>query len=108
MRKIRDKYDKDLPAELIINSTESELLYNIEKIKKSIENIGPVNMAVQEQFDEDNSRLKLLLEQKEDLILAEKNLRDTIDEIDRTARIRFKKTFEKIRGNFEKSIPIIF
>ena len=28
-------------------------------------------MAVQEQFDEDNSRLKLLLEQKEDLILAE-------------------------------------
>ena len=52
-------------------------------------------MAVQEQFDEDNSRLKLLLEQKEDLILAEKNLRDTIDEIDRTARIRFKKTFEK-------------
>ena len=108
MRKIRDKYDKDLPAELIINSTESELLYNIEKIKKSIENIGPVNMAVQEQFDEDNSRLKLLLEQREDLILAEKNLRDTIDEIDRTARIRFKKTFEKIRGNFENLFQLFF
>ena len=108
IEKIRDKYDKDLPAELIINSTESELLYNIEKIKKSIENIGPVNMAVQEQFDEDNSRLKLLLEQKEDLILAEKNLRDTIDEIDRTARIRFKKTFEKIRGNFESLFQLFF
>ena len=108
IEKIRDKYAKDLPAELIISSTESELLNNIEKVKKSIENIGPVNMAVQQQFDEDNSRLKLLLEQREDLILAEKNLRDTIDEIDLTARVRFKKTFEKVKGNFESLFQLFF
>ena len=42
------------------------------------------------------------------MILAEKNLRDTIDEIDRTARIRFKKTFEKIRGNFESLFQLFF
>ena len=49
-----------------------------------------------------------MLEQREDLILAEKNLRDTIDEIDRTARIRFKKTFEKIRANFENLFQLFF
>ncbi len=108
IEKIRDKYNQELPTELVIHSTENELIRNIEKLKKSIESIGPVNMAVEEQFNEDNSRLKLLEEQKKDLISAEKNLRDTIDEIDRTATIRFQNTFEKIKGNFENLFQLFF
>ena len=42
------------------------------------------------------------------MISAEKNLRDTIDEIDRTARTRLKKTFEKIKGNFESLFQLFF
>ncbi|GIS42547.1 MAG: hypothetical protein Ct9H90mP15_05870 [Candidatus Neomarinimicrobiota bacterium] len=79
----------------------SDLLYNIEKTKRSIEAIGPINWAVADEYDEQSSRLKLLQSQREDLIESEKNLREAIDKIDNVAKKQFLKTFEEIKSNFE-------
>lgn len=99
-----------IPDSMEISDGEDEdsLQRSIERIQRSIENIGPVNMAVQDEYDEANSRLELLLEQREDLIKAEENLRETIQKIDRVARKQFTDTFEQIKLNFEKLFTMYF
>ena len=69
--KIKDKYNQKIPINLVVSDSKDILLYKIERIQKSIDKIGPINMEVQEQYGQDKNRLKLLKDQKEDLIVSE-------------------------------------
>jgi len=106
--RIKDRYDTEISDNMIVDETESELNATIERTERSIENIGPINMAVQAEHEEESSRLLMLSEQRDDLIEAEKNLLDTIQKIDSIAREKFQSTFENIRGNFEKLFVMFF
>ena len=86
----------------------SDMVYRIEKIKRSIENIGPINWAVKDEFEEKNNRLTTLKEQKSDLIEAENNLKEAIKKIDRVAKKQFSETFESVKKNFEKMFTVFF
>ena len=101
-------YNTNIPDEMIVDQTENELNASIERIEKSIENIGPINMAVQIEHEEENERLLMLTDQRDDLIKAEQNLLDTIQEIDKIAREKFQGTFEDIGKNFEKLFTMFF
>ena len=100
--RVQDRYSINVPSNLTVEESEEELSFKISKIQKSLENIGPVNMAVQDEYNEQFERLEHLQKQRDDLIAAEENLRETIRKIDRVARKRFQETFELIRGNFGK------
>ena len=106
--RILDSYNTNIPDEMIVDHTENELNASIERIEKSIENIGPINMAVQIEHEEENERLLMLTDQRDDLIKAEQNLLDTIQEIDKIAREKFQDTFEDIGKNFEKLFTMFF
>jgi len=106
--RIKDQYDTEISDNMIVDETESELNAAIERTERSIENIGPINMAVQAEHEEESSRLLMLSEQCDDLIEAEKNLLDTIQKIDSIAREKFQSTFENIRENFEKLFVMFF
>ena len=106
--RIKDRYDSEISDNMIVDETESELNAVIERTEKSIENIGPINMAVQAEHEEESNRLLMLSEQRDDLIEAEKNLLDTIQKIDSIAREEFQNTFEDIRMNFEKLFMMFF
>jgi chromosome segregation protein len=106
--RIKDRYDTEISDNMIVDETESELNAAIERTERSIENIGPINMAVQAEHEEESSRLLMLSEQCDDLIEAEKNLLDTIQKIDSIAREKFQSTFENIRENFEKLFVMFF
>ena len=106
--RIKDRYDTEISDNMIVDETESELNATIERTERSIENIGPINMAVQAEHEEESSRLLMLSEQRDDLIEAEKNLLDTIQKIDSIAREKFQSTFENIRRNFEKLFVMFF
>ena len=106
--RIKDRYDTEISNNMIVDETESELNATIERTERSIENIGPINMAVQAEYEEQSSRLLMLSEQRDDLIEAERNLLDTIQKIDSIAREEFQNTFENIRGNFEKLFKMFF
>ena len=93
---------------MIIDETEEELSYNIERIQRSLENIGPINMAVQDEYNEDTERLEHLRKQRDDLIESEDNLRETIQKIDRIARKKFQETFKHINENYEKLFNLFF
>tara|TARA_B000000557_G_C20799189_1_gene454718 strand:- start:810 stop:2105 length:1296 start_codon:yes stop_codon:yes gene_type:complete len=106
--RIFDRYDKKVPKDLVVDETEEQLEIDISRIQRSLENIGPVNMAVQDEFNEENERLNLLSQQRDDLIEAEENLRETIRKIDKVARKRFIETFDLIKNNFEKLFHLFF
>ncbi len=106
--RIKDRYNKQVPKNLVVDETEEQLEIEINKIQRSLENIGPVNMAVQGEFDEENERLEILSSQRDDLIEAEENLRETIRKIDKVARKRFSETFDLIKTNFEKLFHLFF
>ena len=95
--KINDKYNQKIPINLVVSDSKDILLYKIERIQKSIDKIGPINMEVQEQYGQDKNRLKLLKDQKEDLIVSEKNILKTIDKVDKIARNQFIKTLMILR-----------
>ncbi|MEC9050415.1 MAG: hypothetical protein VYD66_06420, partial [Candidatus Neomarinimicrobiota bacterium] len=106
--RIRDRYNKIVPKELIVDDSEEQLEIEIHKVQRTLENIGPVNMAVQDEHDEENERLEILLTQRDDLIESEENLRETIRKIDKVARKRFQETFDMIKTNFEKLFQLFF
>jgi len=106
--RIKDRYNKQVPKNLVVDESEEQLEIEINKVQRSLENIGPVNMAVQGEFDEENERLDILSSQKDDLIEAEENLRETIRKIDKVARKRFSETFDLIKSNFEKLFQLFF
>lgn len=106
--KISEKYDIKFKDDKVVNSSEEELQILIDKIQISIENIGPVNMAVKDEHREVDERLKKLSMQRDDLIEAEEHLRETIRKIDKVARKRFQETFNLIKINFEKLFNLFF
>lgn len=100
---IQAEYGAELDAKAFddgapFNAQEAE--EKIASLKTKLRNLGAVNELALEEFEEEKKRLEFLTSQRQDLIDAEKQLRDTIDEINETAQAQFQKTFEQIRQNF--------
>jgi chromosome segregation protein len=96
--KITTPKDYDIP----------DMAYKIEKIKRSIESIGPINWAVKDEYEEKSKRLNVLIEQKTDLIDAESNLKEAIKKIDKVAQEQFFDTFNQVKENFENMFTVFF
>ncbi len=106
--RIQEKYQQAVSTDLPVEGTVDGLSLQVERLRRSIENIGPINMAVKDEYEEEVERLNLLNSQQDDLVAAEANLRETIQKIDRVARKQFQDTFYQIKGNFEKLFKLFF
>jgi chromosome segregation protein len=106
--RIRDRYEMEVPTDLIVDEELDDLELRIDRIQRSIEKIGPINMAVQIEYEEEQARLQMLIEQRDDLLASEDNLRETIQQIDKVARKKFQETFDQIKLNFSKLFELIF
>ncbi len=105
---ILDRYNSKVPDDMTVDLSEEQLELEIKKMQKSIDNIGPINMAVQDEYNEEIERLDILSSQRDDLIDSEDNLRETIRRIDKVARKRFHETFDLIKRNFETLFNLFF
>jgi chromosome segregation protein len=108
IERIKDRYNTSIPKSMNVKESLFALEERIEKINRSIENIGPINMAVKDEHEVETERLELLTDQKADLIESEENLRETIQKIDQEARKLFTETFDQIKINFEKLFSMFF
>ncbi len=80
----------------------------ITSLRQKLQRIGDVNPLAIEEFEEEKERLDFYEGQIEDLQKAEKEMRETIREINQTATLRFNETFEKIRQNFKSVFSTLF
>lgn len=104
-----EKYNQKIPAEVQEDLPElQEAQRIVDRYKRNLELIGMVNMTVKDEFEEENSRLSFLTEQRDDLIKSEKGLNEVINQIDKIAREQFSDIFGKIRYNFKSTFSIFF
>jgi len=69
-------------------------------LRNRLKSMGPVNMLALSEYEKEKERFDFLTSQKNDLLAAEANLKDTIKVINDTAYERFGKVFSQIRENF--------
>ena len=108
MQTMVEKFGKDIKLKSLKESNISDMVFRLEKIKRSIESIGPINWAVKDEHEEKSARLNNLLNQKSDLIDAENNLKEAIKKIDNIAQEQFFETYNKVRDNFETMFTVFF
>ena len=80
----------------------------IENILRSLDRIGPVNLAVAEEYEKESARYSFLTEQYADLEASEKTIQETIEKLDAEAQTKFIDTFTAIQENFTKTYSSFF
>lgn len=85
-----------------------ELKTRLEAVRRKRANLGPVNMLAVEEFDRESERLEFLVKQRDDLVVARRQLEEAIRKINRTARELFIETFGKIKESFDYTFQTLF
>ncbi len=80
----------------------------LEDVRRGLARLGPVNLLAEEEYEEEKERLDFLLAQREDLVEARDDLRDSIRRINRTAADAFEATFDQVRENFRRTFRTLF
>ncbi|HWQ25788.1 MAG TPA: chromosome segregation protein SMC [Chlorobaculum sp.] len=80
----------------------------LEYLQKQKELFGAVNELAMEEYDSEKERFDFLSAQKADLVSAEQQLLQTIEEINRTALEKFQETFAEVRKNFIRIFHDLF
>ena len=97
---MKDKFKKSID--------ETELTEELEKILRSIEKLGPINLAASDEHEEENKRKENLDSQFDDLNRALETLNGAINKIDNESMKRFTDTFKKINTSLESYFPKLF
>lgn len=79
-----------------------------DKLERRIQQLGPINLAAIEEYEEESSRKEYLDAQHADLIEALTTLETAIGKIDKETRSRFRETFEKVNEGLQENFPILF
>jgi chromosome segregation protein len=110
----KELYDEDLScylegAEIPLSEEESLVTKEmLDREKRKLEGLGPVNLAAVEEYDEKRQRFEFLNSQREDLILARAELEEAIKKINRRARKLFIETFATVRDYFSEIFEVLF
>ena len=85
-----------------------ELEQELEKILRSIERLGPINLAASNEYEEESKRKENLDSQFDDLNRALDTLNGAIKQIDDESMKRFSETFKKVNIGLKKHFPRLF
>jgi len=80
----------------------------LEKVRRRIDRLGPINLAAIDEFKEQSERKEYLDAQLTDLNDALATLEGAIRKIDRETRTRFRETFANIDIGFKRLFPKLF
>ena len=95
---------EEMDSAATIESWEEKL----EKVRRRIDRLGPINLAAIDEFKEQSERKEYLDSQLEDLNSALATLEGAIRKIDRETRSRFRETFNDVNVGFQKLFPKLF
>jgi len=80
----------------------------LEKVRRRIERLGPINLAAIDEFKEQSERKEYLDSQMADLNDALETLEGAIRKIDRETRTRFRETYDNVNDGFQRLFPKLF
>ena len=94
--------------EYILTMEEEAARNRVNKLKLSIKDLGPVNLAAKEEYDRVSTRYEFLITQREDLLNAENVLLGIINELDEVMEKEFILTFNKVKEKFNETFKELF
>ncbi len=80
----------------------------VSRLRNRLDNYGEVNTLAVDAYKEMKERYEHIQNQKEDILNAEKSLKKTISEIEKTATDRFLRAFDIIREHFKAVFTTLF
>ncbi len=80
----------------------------LKELRGQLERMGEVNVTAIEEHKEIADRFEFLSKQKKDLVDSLDQLKDAIEKIDETSRLRFKETFDVVNDKFQQVFPRLF
>lgn len=92
-----EEAERDYPFEM----DEDLARKKVKLLKRSIEELGPINLSSIQEFEQVKERHSFLTEQREDLLSAQETLHEVIKEMDEEMTIRFETTFNEIQRHFK-------
>jgi len=108
-QRIKNLYLEDLKEDLIVDDCSVDELKNkISKYQLQIDAIGPINMAVSEEYEKEIARYDFLINQFDDLKKTEIILNETIEKLDNEAIKKYLIAFDLINKNFKKTFSNFF
>jgi len=91
-----------------VEGDEDELMDKIEALKNKIRRLQPVNQLAIKEYENEKERCEFYTKQRDDLIIAQKDLTESIKKIDKEAKTRFFTTIDKVRSNFKRVFKELF
>ncbi|MCC6866747.1 MAG: chromosome segregation protein SMC [Ignavibacteria bacterium] len=101
--KIKDEYEIEIEYTKYEDSEIFDLIRakaEVDRLRNKLRTLGGSGQLELNLYEEEKLELEKLTEQRNDLVKAEQDLINLIDEINKTAQNKFTETFEKIRQNF--------
>ncbi|NLA57281.1 MAG: chromosome segregation protein SMC, partial [Firmicutes bacterium] len=86
----------------------AEMRRNLKILKEQIQSLGPVDTGAIQQFEEVEERYQYLQRQQQDLIEAERQLKQVIAEMDTVCKAKFKETFAAVQKEFQAIFGKLF
>ena len=99
---------KSIKEKIVETPNLTELEQELEKILRSIERLGPINLAASNEYEEESKRKENLDLQFDDLNRALDTLNGAIKQIDDESMKRFNDTFAKVNIGLKKHFPRLF
>jgi len=105
-----DKYEISYLEALEIRIDLDENLMNkrIRMLKKSIRDLGEVNINSIKEYEEVSERYTFLTEQQQDLLDAQKQLVKVIRDLEKSMKIQFVEYFNEINEHFKEIFKVLF
>ncbi|WP_405631602.1 chromosome segregation SMC family protein [Pseudoalteromonas sp. Ld20] len=99
---------KDILAQLPEQANATTYQGHLNKVTQSLSELGAVNLAAIDEFEQAQQRSQYLEQQLEDLTKALSTLEGAIAKIDRETKNRFKTTFDQVNHDFGELFPKVF
>ncbi|OMP68572.1 chromosome segregation protein SMC [Domibacillus epiphyticus] len=111
LQKLNEQYSltfEEAQRDFPLNRPIDEARRHIRLIKKTIEELGDVNIGAIEEYETTFERVTFLRDQKTDLEEAKETLRDVMNEMDTEMTRRFTDTFDAIKAEFQPAFTELF
>lgn len=101
IKEIWDKYELSIIEALKFKSDQhKDNMKELRTIKKTLKEIGDVNIGAIKEYEEVKERYDFLTAQREDLLQAQKSLKKVIRELEKVMKAQFAENFHIVRKHF--------
>jgi chromosome segregation protein len=108
----RERFSLELsdyePRMLELDATPSDLRRRLAVLRDRERDLGPVNLAAPEEYEEVRQRFEFLRDQLQDLTQARSDLNRVTREIQTESSVLFTETYEKVKRNFHLAFRRLF